>query len=78
MAFQVWHARYFNIIFWLHIGRHTLVFYIDIYDDFKRDIHQLFPYILDTKRIAFALRRHEVRIIVWHCIIFRLIFTNFL
>ncbi|CAB3994065.1 pre-piRNA 3 -exonuclease trimmer-like, partial [Paramuricea clavata] len=32
----------------------------DDYDNFKRDIHRLFPYIIDTKHIAFALNRHEI------------------
>ena len=45
----------------LYICSKLLMFFcIDDYDNFKRDIHKLFPYIIDTKHIAFALNRHEV------------------
>ncbi|XP_028400539.1 poly(A)-specific ribonuclease PNLDC1-like [Dendronephthya gigantea] len=32
----------------------------DDYKIFKRNIHELFPFIIDTKHLAFALNRHEI------------------
>jgi hypothetical protein len=64
-SFTVWFLQYPVQCTFAHIQKHfSSLFCVDDYDNFKRDIHRLFPYIIDTKHIAFALNRHEVSTII--------------